>query len=112
MLEINNVSYAYSRKAPKVLDGFSLSLAEGGVYGLLGPNGAGKSTLLNIIAGALTPATGSVKYDGVNTRLRLPDTMAEIFIVPEEFNLPAMTLLNYARRYGALCPPPLSHTHN
>ena len=62
MLEINNVSYAYSRKAPKVLDGFSLSLAEGGVYGLLGPNGAGKSTLLNIIAGALTPATGSVKY--------------------------------------------------
>ncbi len=104
MLEINNVSYAYSRKAPKVLDGFSLSLAEGGVYGLLGPNGAGKSTLLNIIAGALTPATGSVKYDGVNTRLRLPDTMAEIFIVPEEFNLPAMTLLNYARRYGALYP--------
>ena len=68
MLEINNVSYAYSRKAPKVLDGFSLSLAEGGVYGLLGPNGAGKSTLLNIIAGAL------------------------------------MTLLNYARRYGALYP--------
>ncbi len=104
MLQVNNVTYAYSRKAPKVLDGFSLELAEGGVYGLLGPNGAGKSTLLNIIAGALKPQAGSVEYNGLNTRKRLPDTMADIFIVPEELNLPAMTLDKYAKFYGALYP--------
>lgn len=104
MLKINNISYAYSRKAPKVLDDFSLELTEGGVYGLLGPNGAGKSTLLNIIAGALTPMHGTVEYDGINTRRRLPSTLADIFIVPEVLDLPAMPLDSYARHYGALYP--------
>jgi len=104
MLEIKNLSFAYSHKAPKVLQDFNLNLTEGGVYGLLGPNGAGKSTLLNIIAGALTPQSGEVSCDGTNTRLRLPATMAQIFIVPEELNLPSLTLDNFARHHGALYP--------
>ncbi len=104
MLKINNVSFSYSRKGSKVLDDFSLSLSSGGIYGLLGPNGAGKSTLLNLIVGALTPSSGCVTFDGIDTRRRLPATLSDIFLVPEEFALPSMSLSKYARLYGTLYP--------
>ncbi len=104
MLNIDNVSYSYSRKGQKVLDDFSLSLSSGGVYGLLGPNGAGKSTLLNLIIGALTPTSGNVTFDGLDTRRRLPAVLSDIFLVPEEFVLPPMSLARYAKLYGKLYP--------
>lgn len=42
----------------------SLEIAEGSITGLIGPNGAGKTTLFNIIAGNLTPTSGSIFLDG------------------------------------------------
>jgi branched-chain amino acid transport system ATP-binding protein len=47
-----------------VLDGVSLSLAEGEAIGIVGPNGAGKTTLLNILSGALAPDSGGVDFRG------------------------------------------------
>lgn len=104
MLTINDCTFRYSKRKPPVIDRFSLSLSEGGVYGLLGSNGAGKSTLLNLIAGLLTPDSGDVTLDGINTRRRLPVTLSEIFLVPEEFDLPSMPLETFARVNGALYP--------
>ena len=46
------------------LDGFSLSIPEGGVYGLLGPNGAGKSTLFRIALDLVRPTKGEVRVLG------------------------------------------------
>ncbi len=97
MLEIENLVYRYRRKAPPVLDGFSLKLESGGIYGLLGPNGAGKSTLLYLIAGALTPQEGRVMYNGTDTRLRLPSVLGDIYIVGEETVMPRMRLSEYVR---------------
>jgi ABC-2 type transport system ATP-binding protein len=48
----------------QALDGLSLSVPRGAVYGLLGPNGAGKSTLLRILAGLLTADRGDVLIFG------------------------------------------------
>lgn len=104
MLKIENLSYSYRRGAQPVLSDFSLSLSPGGVYGLLGPNGAGKSTLLNLICGTLTPATGRVTFDDTDTRRRLPATLADIFLVPEEFELPAISLKSYIKYFGPLYP--------
>jgi ABC-2 type transport system ATP-binding protein len=53
-----------------------------GVTGLLGPNGAGKSTLINMMAGFLSPSTGSVTLDGA-TIWRNEQVYREIGIVPE-----------------------------
>jgi branched-chain amino acid transport system ATP-binding protein len=47
-----------------VLDGVSLSLAEGEAVGIVGPNGAGKTTLLNVLSGALAPDSGGVDFRG------------------------------------------------
>jgi branched-chain amino acid transport system ATP-binding protein len=46
------------------VNGVSFSVAEGEILGLIGPNGSGKSTTFNLIAGALQPTSGSVRFLG------------------------------------------------
>lgn len=92
MIQISNLDFSYSRKRGNVLTDLSLTIHEGGIYGLLGPNGSGKSTLLNLIMGSLTPKRGEVLLDDINTRHRLPATLSQMFIVPEEVSLPPISL--------------------
>ncbi len=47
------------------VDGLSLTVAPGEIYGLLGPNGAGKTTTLRVLAGILTATSGRVVIDGI-----------------------------------------------
>jgi ABC-2 type transport system ATP-binding protein len=97
MIEVSNISFKYAGGKHLVFDEFSLRLEENNIYGLLGKNGTGKSTLLYLIAGLLRPAKGSVWFDDIETKRRLPETLQEIFIVPEEFDLPAMSLEQYVK---------------
>lgn len=94
MLKIQNVTYGYNAMH-NVLENFSLSYSEPGIYGLLGKNGTGKSTLLYLIMGLLRPKQGHITVDGNETQLRLPETMREMFIVPEEYDLPRIMLPDY-----------------
>lgn len=104
MLKIENITFNYpGRKKPTYSD-FSLDMSDGGVYGLLGPNGAGKSTLLYLIAGLLNASSGHVLLDGVDTRRRLPSTLSQIFLVPEEFTLPSVSAVEYAAINGRFYP--------
>jgi daunorubicin resistance ABC transporter ATP-binding subunit len=52
----------------RALDGLSLAVAPGSVYGLLGPNGAGKTSLIRILATLLQPEEGSARVAGVDVR--------------------------------------------
>lgn len=104
MLKIDNLTFSYRRNDRRILDDFSLKVNAGGVYGLLGRNGAGKSTLLYLIAGALTPTKGHVFFNDVNTRLRRPETLSDIFIVPEEFVLPRIPLKDYLKANASFYP--------
>lgn len=94
-MNVENLSFSYHRSKKPVLSNFSLSLEHGKVYGLLGKNGVGKSTLLYLMTGLLTPKQGSVSYCGVNVRRRLPVTLRDMFLVPEEFELPPISLISY-----------------
>ena len=95
MIEVSNISFKYAGQKDLVFDDFSLTLEQDNIYGLLGKNGTGKSTLLYLISGLLRPKKGSVSFDGVETSKRQPETLQEIFIVPEEFDLPPMSLEQY-----------------
>jgi ABC-2 type transport system ATP-binding protein len=97
MIEVNNISFKYAGQKNLVFDDFSLKLEENNIYGLLGKNGTGKSTLLYLISGLLRAKKGSVRFDGIETNRRCPETLREIFIVPEEFDLPAMSLEQYVK---------------
>lgn len=95
MIEVSNIRFKYAGQKDLVFDDFSLKLEANNIYGLLGKNGTGKSTLLYLISGLLRPKKGSVRFDGLEPRLRKPETLQEIFIVPEEFDLPMMSLEQY-----------------
>ena len=95
MFTINQLSFGYNKRFGNLFQDFSLELNAGNVYGLLGKNGAGKSTLIYLMTGLLTPQAGEVLFDGENVRNRLPKTMSDIFLVPEEFDLPHLTLEKY-----------------
>ncbi len=97
MVELNNVDFRYKRNKP-FISNLNLSLAPGFIYGLLGKNGAGKSTLLKQIAGLLYPNSGECKIFGFQTQDRTPQMLEDIYVIPEEFDLPAINLDSYARR--------------
>jgi len=48
----------------RALDGVSLAVREGEIFGLIGPNGAGKTTVFNIVTGFLAPTAGRVRFRG------------------------------------------------
>ena len=104
MIDVNKVSFSYGRKKSKVLDGFSMQLAEGSVYGLLGKNGTGKSTLLYLMAGLLRPQTGQVLYKGAEVTKRYPNILQDMFLVPEEFALPSVSLKQYVKLNAPFYP--------
>ena len=104
MIDVNNVSFSYGRKKSKVLDGFSMQLEKGAVYGLLGKNGTGKSTLLYLMAGLLRPQSGQVLYKGAEVTKRYPNILQDMFLVPEEFALPSVSLKQYVKLNAPFYP--------
>ena len=103
MIDISNVTFEY-RKGKPVLKDFSLSFPQGGVYGLLGKNRTGKSTLLYLISGFLRPRLGEVRVDGMLSANRQPQMLREIFLVPEEYDLPSVSLKSYTRALKSFYP--------
>lgn len=104
MIEVKNLSFSYGKRKQKVFDDFSLTLDKGSVYGLLGKNGTGKSTLLYLMTGLLRPQAGKVLYKGVDVLLRYPLTLQDMFLVPEEFALPAVSLKQYVKLNAPFYP--------
>lgn len=97
MIQVNRISFGYGKQKDTVFKDFTLEFEHGKIYGLLGKNGTGKSTLLYLIAGLLRPSCGTISANGMSPQLRLPEFLQDIFIVPEEFDLPKLTLQEYAR---------------
>jgi ABC-2 type transport system ATP-binding protein len=82
-------TYASSGKSPpkRALDGVTLSVARGEIFGLLGPNGAGKSTLINILAGLVDKTAGRVAIWGIDLDRDSRASRAAIGVVPQELNI-------------------------
>lgn len=107
MLNINNVTYSYEKKLRQkepVIKDYSLKVEEGIICGLLGRNGAGKSTLLYLMTGLLFPQSGTIEFNGMNPSERSIEFLRDVFIVPEEFQLPNVTLKDYITYTAPLYP--------
>ena len=103
MLSIQNIKFGYN-KHMNVLDDFSLNFSQSGIYGLLGKNGTGKSTLLYLMMGLLRPQKGNVSVDGISASLRVPEVLQEMFLVPEEYDLPSIPLRKYVKAIKPFYP--------
>ena len=104
MIQLQNISFQYAGSAAPVFSQFSLSLPVGRIYGLLGPNGSGKSTLLYIMMGLLHPSEGLALVDTHDASRRERSLLQDLYIVPEEFELPSMTLADYVDTYRPFYP--------
>jgi ABC-2 type transport system ATP-binding protein len=110
MIDINSLSFSYRqgfRKHHRVLDNISITVPAGRAVGILGANGVGKSTLLKILSGALTAANSktaeapNLKVMGFEPRKRQSAYLAEIYLVPEEFELPEIKGTAYVSLFSA-----------
>src|SRR5687768_11772187 len=89
----------------RALDGVTIDVPRGGIFGLLGPNGAGKSTLINILAGLVGKSGGTASIWGFDIDEHPRNAKRAIGIVPQEilfdpFFTPAETLEITAGLYG------------
>jgi iron complex transport system ATP-binding protein len=92
MLRALDLSFAYGRSArakPYVLRSVSLAADRGDLIGILGPNGSGKTTLLKILAGALSPQSGSVTLEGRSlSEWSQREIARRVALVPQETHAP------------------------
>lgn len=103
MISIKNLTFAF-RKNQLLFDALNLELQTGRIYGLFGLNGAGKTTLLNHISGMLFPKSGSCDILGKASGKRDPDTLRELFVLPEQFDLPPITAKSYVNIHAPFYP--------
>ncbi len=104
MITLKNLNFCYKQSTP-ILSGINIKIERGVICGLLGSNGVGKTTLLHLIAGLLKPSTSSnLTVLGRVPFKRSVDFLSSVFIVPEEFELPRVSILKYASMYGKFYP--------
>jgi oligopeptide transport system ATP-binding protein len=90
MIEVKNVTKTY--KVGKALDGVSLTIEKGTIFGLIGESGSGKSTLGKIILGLLAPTSGEVFFHGEKVTHPMPKKMQMIFQDPYSSLNPRMSI--------------------
>lgn len=103
MIELTDLTFRYWRKPP-VLQRLSLHLQPGHIYGLLGSNGAGKSSLMRLMAGLLFPTDGHIRVNGHEPHRREPVFLEDVFFLPEDVDIPSMTLATYVATMSAFYP--------
>ncbi len=103
MVQVQNLSFGYVRNKLLYND-LSLTLDKGRIYGLLGKNGAGKSTFLKNLSGLLFPTKGEIFISGKEPRKRQPSFLRNIYFIPEEVYVPAVTISRYIQLFAPFYP--------
>ncbi|OGR61832.1 MAG: hypothetical protein A2X31_01465 [Elusimicrobia bacterium GWB2_63_22] len=105
MIEINNLTKTFGTF--KAVDGLTLSVKPGEIFGFLGPNGAGKTTTVKILSGIMRPTSGSVSVAGFDVaRDPLAAKRVMAYIPDEPFVYPKLTGWEFMRFIGDIYAVP------
>jgi ABC-2 type transport system ATP-binding protein len=101
ILEVRDLSVAYGAK--KAVDGVSLQIIRGEIFGLLGPNGAGKTSTLSAIEGLVKPKSGTVLLDGIDIRQHPSQAKAKLGVQLQATSFQSqLTIKQIVRLYAGL----------
>jgi ABC-2 type transport system ATP-binding protein len=101
ILDVQDLSVSYGAK--KAVDGVSLRIARGEIFGLLGPNGAGKTSTLSAIEGLVKPVSGSVLLDGIDVRRHPAQAKAKMGVQLQATSFQSqLTITQIMRLYAGL----------
>jgi len=102
MIEVRNVTKRFDGFA--ALDGLSLSVPDGAVYGLVGPNGAGKSTIIRHLTGIYRQDEGEIRVFGEEV-YENPSVKSRIAYIPDDIHyFPNASVKEMAAFYGSVFP--------
>lgn len=109
VVELDGVSRRFGKTV--ALDGLSLRVPRGCVYGLVGVNGAGKTTLIKHILGLLKARSGSVRVFGLDPVRNPVAVLRRIGYLSEERDLPEWMRIDELMRYTAAYHPNWDQAH-
>jgi ABC-2 type transport system ATP-binding protein len=106
-LQVDGLRVSYG---PKIaVDGVSLDITEGEIFGLLGPNGAGKTSTLSAIEGLVKPDAGSIRIGDVDARANPAAAKARMGVQLQSTSFqPNLTIREIVRLYAGLYGVPLT----
>ena len=81
MIGVNNLTRYYGTF--RAVNNVSFEVNDGEIVGVLGLNGAGKSTILKVLAGLLSPSSGTVTIDGIDVTMATDELKSRIGYLPE-----------------------------
>jgi len=74
VIDVNGVSFAYTRNGERIIDNFTATIMRGDKIGIIGPNGSGKTTLLKLLLGELKTTDGTIRL-GTNLEIAYFDQL-------------------------------------
>ena len=88
----------------RALDGLSMTVTDGAIYGLVGPNGAGKSTIIRHLTGIYRPDSGEILVDG-EAVYENPGKKGLVGVIPDDwYYFPSASLRDMMRFYRGFYP--------
>ena len=95
MLNVENLTFRYSKFSRPVLNGASLELQPGEIGILLGKNGSGKTTLFKNILGINKPGSGRILFEGEDLlKMSRKERARRIAYVPQDIHFGALTVFD------------------
>ncbi len=85
LIEAEGLTRSFGER--RAVDGMSLSVSGGEIYGLLGPDGAGKTTTIRLLCGALAPDLGDIRLAGFDLATHTEQARAQIGYLAQRFSL-------------------------
>lgn len=103
IIEIQNITKKYKAADFYSVNGISLLIKKGEIFGLIGPNGAGKTTLISMLCGLVKPTSGNYTISGLSAEHQNEEIQKIIGIVPQEYALyPTLTARENLMYFGSL----------